>query len=99
MYVVGPIIAFGVVAGLAAVLRWTFDADVSTFPDRSDPEDFGLLRPVATVEDAVTARALRQTLSEAGIRATLGLSPDNRVHVLVFATELDRARRLVGGAI
>jgi hypothetical protein len=100
LYVLGPVIAFGVIAGLAAVLRWTFDEDAVPPPGPAEPvpDDFGLLRPASTVDDRATAKALARTLKDAGIRATIGTAPDGRYHVLVFATQLDRARRYLPSA-
>ncbi len=100
LYVLGPVIAFAVIAGLAAVLRWTFDedADMPPGPVEPVPDDFGLLRPASTVDDRSTARAQARTLREAGIRATVGGAADGRYHVLVFARELDRARRYLPSA-
>jgi hypothetical protein len=101
MYVVGPLLAFAVIAGLAAVLRWTFHSDLDIpaafrLDPNADPEDFGLLRPVATVDERSTAKSIARQLEEAGIRATVADTPDGRVHVLVFGSALDRARRVVG---
>jgi hypothetical protein len=62
-----------------------------------DADDFGLLAPVAVTDDADEAARLKARLAEAHIRATTTQGADGRYRVLVFATELDRARR-VGGA-
>jgi hypothetical protein len=68
-------------------------------PDRPpQPEDYGLLSPVATVESAEEAARIRSRLAEAGIRATTAVSANGRHRVLVFSTELLRARRVAGGA-
>ena len=95
MYVVGPLLAFVVIAGLALVLRWTFDA-----PTRSrswaEPEDFGLLTAVSTVDEPDSAELVQRVLAGAGIRSTIAVTRDARITVLVFETELDLARRLVG---
>ncbi|GAA5182403.1 hypothetical protein GCM10023322_19320 [Rugosimonospora acidiphila] len=99
MYIAGPLIAFAMIGVLAAIPRWASSSDHKTsLPDRTT-EDFGLLAPAATVEDQAVAQALRQLLGRAGIRATVAPAGDGWVHVLVFETELDRARRLTDGAI
>ena len=95
MYVLGPLVAFAVIAGLAVVLRWTFEAPRSR-RSWSDPEDFGLLTPVSTVDEPESAGVVRRTLEAAGIRSTIAVTRDARITVLVFETELDQARRLVG---
>jgi hypothetical protein len=97
LYVVGPLIAFGVVAALAAVLRWAFDGDVATAHfTRLAAEDYGLLSVVGVADSLAEARMLQSRLATADIRATTAVAPDGTVRVLVFTTELEKARRLVG---
>jgi cell division septation protein DedD len=61
------------------------------------PEDYGLLASVAAVDTADEASRVRALLSGAGIRATTTVGADGRHRVLVFASELHRARRVAGG--
>jgi hypothetical protein len=95
--IIETLIAFLMIGLLGFILRWTFSRDqgAPAWPS-SDPEDFGLLAPVATVDTADEASRVKAMLAEAGIKATTSVSPDGRHRVLVFSTELDRARR-VGG--
>ncbi len=99
MYVVGPIIAFVVVAVLAAVLRWTFGSDVARTQARifSGTEDYGLLRVAGVVENDAAARRMQDLLRDGGIRSTTAIEPDGTVRVMVFEAEIEAARRLVGG--
>jgi hypothetical protein len=60
-------------------------------------DDFGLLAPVAVTDDPEEAARLKARLTDARIRATTTQGSDGRHRVLVFASELDRARR-VGGS-
>jgi hypothetical protein len=91
------LIAFLMIGLLGFVLRWTFSRDQGTPPwPPSDPEDFGLLAPVATVDNADEAARVRAMLADAGIKATTAAGTDGRHRVLVFSTELDRARRVTG---
>jgi hypothetical protein len=60
-------------------------------------DDFGLLAPVAVTADEEQAKQLKLRLGEAHIRATTTRGRDGRYRVLVFATELDQARRVTGG--
>jgi hypothetical protein len=94
------LIAFLMIGLLGFVLRWTFarDKGMPMWPpaEPSDSDDFGLLAPVATVDTADEAARLRAMLAEAGIKATTTAAPAGRYRVLVFSSELDRARR-VGG--
>jgi hypothetical protein len=89
-YLVGPVIAFAVLAGLALFLRWAFGSDERRRP----PSDDGLLTPVATLSRPETALALRALLSDAGIRSTVRFHGPHRVEVLVFPEDAERARAL-----
>lgn len=61
-------------------------------------DDYGLLAPAATVDTAEQAARARELLSRAGIRATTTIGSDGRHRVLVFARDLDRARRVAGSS-
>lgn len=99
MYVVGPMVAFLVVGALAAVLRWTFDSDLARTQARifAGTEDYGLLRVAGVVDSEAAARAMQDLLLTVGIRSTTAVEPGGGVRVLVFETEIEAARRLVGG--
>jgi hypothetical protein len=97
-YLVGPLIAVGLVAFLGAVfwrmgLQWTLTRE-PTFHDGED--DYGLLGPAAVADTPEIADEIRQLLGDAGIRATRAVGRDGRTAVLVFAEELEEARRVVG---
>ncbi|MGY1630471.1 hypothetical protein ACI784_02010 [Geodermatophilus sp. SYSU D01186] len=89
-FLVGPAIAFAVMALLALFLRWAFGSD----DRRRPPPDDGLLTLVATLSTRESALALRAVLSDAGIRSTIRLPAAHRAEVLVFPEDADRARRL-----
>jgi len=63
-----------------------------------EPDDYGLLYPAAVTDEPEVADEIRGLLGDAGIRATQAVSDDGRVAVLVFAEEVEEARRLVGGS-
>lgn len=105
MYLFGPAIALVAVAGLVAVLRWTFDSDVArtekllfSRPESSEPADYGLLQTVAVVNDIIDARELKHRLADAGIRSTFAPSQGGCVNVLVFASQFADAKRVMGGS-
>lgn len=106
-YLIGPLIAVGLVGLLGAVfwrmgLHWTFarepEAPRDLFAIFGEPDDYGLLAPAAVTLDPGMADEIRQLLGDAGIRATQAVDRDGRTAVLVFAEELEAARRLVGGS-
>jgi hypothetical protein len=59
-------------------------------------DDYGLLLPAAITRDLVDAELVKAHLASAGIRSTLATDLDGRIRVLVFADDMDRARKLVG---
>ena len=104
-YLIGPLIAVALV-GVLGVVFWRFGPawvegaddplrDLYGLAILSDPDDYGLLRPAA-VCDEPGAEDVRRVLDEAGIRATRAIRLDGRVAVLVFAEQVEEARRLVG---
>jgi hypothetical protein len=108
-YLVGPLIAVGLVGLLGAVfwrmgLHWTFaredggDRYADGLAIFGEPDDYGLLCPAAVTDDAEVADEIRRLLGDAGIRATQAVVRDGRTAVLVFAEEVEEARRLVGGS-
>jgi hypothetical protein len=108
-YLIGPLIAVGLVAFLGAVfwrmgLNWTLAGEdgVDRYADGlaifGDPDDYGLLCPAAVTDDADLADVIQRLLGDAGIRATQAIGCDGHLAVLVFAEEVEEARRLVGGS-
>ena len=103
-YLIGPLIAVAMVGFLGA-LFWRMGLHWSLGADDNDglalfgyPEDYGLLHPAAVTDEPDVADEIRRLLGDAGIRTTQAVSRDGRVAVLVFAEELEEARRLVGGS-
>ena len=110
-YLLGPLVAVGLVGFLGAVfrrmgLRWTLAGEPDAPADRyaeglaifGERDDYGLLGPAAVTNDPDVADEIRRLLGVAGIRATHAVGHDGRTAVLVFAEELEEARRLVGGS-
>ena len=108
-YLIGPLIAVGLVGLLGAVfwrlgLQGTFaredggDRCADGLAIFGEPDDYGLLCPVAVTDDPDVADEIRRLLGAAGIRATEAVDRDGRTAVLVFAEEFEAARRLVGGS-
>ena len=95
-YLLGPAMAFAAIGILAVTLRWLGGSD-RTRAGSFDDGDYGLLRVAALTDDRAGAEVVRALLARAGIRATVAPALDGRVRVLVFASDLDRARRVVSG--
>ncbi|WP_221324124.1 hypothetical protein [Actinoplanes sp. L3-i22] len=111
-YLIGPLIAVGLVGFLGAVFwrmglqptgphdgesfRDGYAAGLAIFGERAEQDDYGLLWPAAVTDEPEVADEIRRLLKDAGIRATQATRRDGRVSVLVFAEEVEAARRLVG---
>ena len=92
-FLVGPAIAFAVLALLALFMRWTFGTGYGRQRPQDAPPD-ELLTRVATLSRRESALALRAVLSDAGIRSTVRCPAAHRADVLVFPEDADRARAL-----
>src|SRR5687768_14843137 len=92
-YLVGPVIAFVVLALLALFMRWAFGTGYGRQP-APPPAEEGLLTLVATLSRRESALALRAVLSDAGIRSTIRFPAPHRADVLVFPEDAERARAL-----
>ena len=90
---VGPAIAFAVLALLALFMRWAFGTGYGRSAPAEEPDD-GLLTRVATLSRHESALALRAVLSDAGIRSTVRCPAPHRADVLVFPEDAQRARVL-----
>ncbi len=94
-FLVGPAIAFVVLAGLALFMRWAFGTGYGRGRERAAPStDDGLLTLIATLSRRESALALRAVLSDAGIRSTVRYPAPHRADVLVFPEDAARARML-----
>jgi hypothetical protein len=93
MYLAGWAASAGVLAALLLIIRLLKYG--SPVPAPRPSTDYGLLRTVSMVGDLAFAREVRDRLRHYGVRATLATGPDGMVRILVFADELDRARRLI----
>jgi hypothetical protein len=93
------LMALVVVALLGLVVRWVFAPSrrrTGPLVDASDSPELGLLEVIATGLTRAEAMTLRATLGEAEIRSSMSRRHDGRLDVLVFRTDLDRARELLG---
>jgi hypothetical protein len=100
-YLLGPLFAVALSALIGAAF-WRFGSDDSPSAEGlaifREREDYGLLCPAAVTAEAEVAAEVRRLLAAAGIRATYATGRDGRIAVLVFAEQLEEARRLVGDA-
>lgn len=93
-YLFGPLVGLLTVGVLALILRWIFGTGAAGPPLPRDPQDYGLLTPVATVADRAAAEQIRSRLAEHGVRSTAAPGAGALV-VLVFAGDEARARQVL----
>lgn len=91
-----PLFALAATGALVVIMRRAMRGEPVEAVSEAESEDYGLLRPAAITRDLVDAELVKTHLATAGIRSTLATDLDGRIRVLVFADELDRARKLVG---
>lgn len=93
----GPLVAFGALAVIVLLLRWTYRRGgslVERKPVAGQPWDYGLLVPVAAPKNHVEAELARLRLTEAGLQVTV-VDTVHGPRVMVFADDEDRARSLL----
>jgi hypothetical protein len=77
-------------------LRWTWGTGRNQpgprIPDPDDPTGDGLLEEVSRVPTEAAAQVLRTRLAAAGIRATVGRTPDGGHRLLVFRADMVNAK-------
>lgn len=86
--------AFLVVGLLVLLLRWTFargSSVVAAPPRPGEPDDYGLLVPVAAPRSATEVDVVRRRLAAAGIRSTAATTRQGR-RVFVHPEDEGRAR-------
>ena len=96
-YAFGPFVAFAVMAVLIVLLRWAFGRGQSLIASPAvpgNPDEYGLLKPVATPSTYIEGEVMRKTLEAAGVRANLAqtnLGP----RVMVWPADENRAKEIL----
>ncbi|MBB5872052.1 hypothetical protein F4553_005486 [Allocatelliglobosispora scoriae] len=93
---IAPLFALLATGALVLIMRRAMQGERVARLKDAEIDDYGLLCPAAVTRDLVDAELVKTHLATGGIRSTLATDLDGRIRVLVFADELDRARRLVG---
>ncbi len=92
-----PLTAFGMAAILALMVRWVFrpSRPRTGRPDHGPGADLGMLTPVLSAAPRSRAVSSKTRLSEQGLRCSLSRIDAEHYDLLVFRTELDRAREIL----
>lgn len=98
-FLFGPTVALAVLLLLMLLMRWTFarGRSVVARPGRSgEPEDYGLLVPVASPPTMIEAEVARRTLEAADVRATVADTLQGP-RVMVMRQHAEIARHVLDG--
>ena len=102
-FLVGPLLAFGVLGVFVLLLRWTYRRGGSVVDDarpRPDARDeYGTLVPVASPGTYVEGEILRRTLEAAGVRANLADARSTDRACSCSPATSDRAREILAALI
>jgi hypothetical protein len=96
-FLIGPVIALGMVGILVVILRWAFshgDSVVAKKVKVGHEDDYGLLVPVASPGTYIEGEIARRTLEDAKIRAVLTETLSGP-RVMVWPQDADLARKVL----
>jgi hypothetical protein len=92
--------AFAGLGLMVVILRWAFarGSSVVERPAKSgNPDEYGMLVPVATPSNYIEGEVLRRSLVDAGVRASLAQTNDGP-RIMVWPKDLDKAKRILSRA-
>ena len=96
-YFFGPFVAFAGIGLMVLVLRWGF-AHGGSLVERpvkpGNPDEYGMLVPIATPNNYIEGEMLRQSLVSSGIRASLAQTNDGP-RIMVWPKDEVRARSIL----
>jgi hypothetical protein len=96
-YFFGPFVAFFGLGIMVLILRWTFarGGSVVERPAKSgNPDEYGMLVPVASPSNYIQGEVLRRTLVEAGLRASLAQTNDGP-RIMVWPKDVESAEKIL----
>jgi hypothetical protein len=95
-FLLGPLIALGLIGLLALVLRWSMRPGslIANPAKPGTPDSYGVFVAVSSPPDEATAQRQRRRLEAAGIRSTVAVTIDGP-RVFVFPDHLDQARKVL----
>lgn len=96
-YFFGPLVAFSGLGIMVLVLRWAFargGSVVERAPKSGNPDEYGMLVPVATPNNYIEGEVLRRTLVDAGLRASLAQTNDGP-RIMVWPKDVESAKKIL----
>ena len=98
----GQLVAFAAVGVLALILRWAYSGSGRSLVERiarpGAEDEYGLLVAIASPATYIEGEMMRQTLTDAGFRATLANTKEGP-RLMVFRQDERDARRVLAGGV
>jgi hypothetical protein len=95
-FLLGPVLALGLVGLLVLVLRWSTKPGslIANPAKQGTPDSYGTFVVVSSPPDEATAQRQRRQLAAAGIRSTVAVTVEGP-RVFVFPDQATAARRVL----
>jgi hypothetical protein len=96
-YFFGPLVAFSGLGIMVLILRWAFarGGSVVERPAKSgNPDEYGMLVPIASPSNYIEGEVLRRSLVDAGIKASLAQTNDGP-RIMVWPRDVESAKKLL----
>lgn len=96
-YFFGPLVAFSGLGIMVLILRWAFargGSVVERAAKSGNPDEYGMLVPVAAPTNYIEGEVLRRSLIDAGLRASLAQTNDGP-RVMVWPKDVESAKKIL----
>ena len=96
-YFFGPLVAFSGLGIMVLVLRWAFARGGSVVERPSkpgNPDEYGMLVPVAAPGNYIEGEVMRRSLVDAGLRASLAQTNEGP-RVMVWPKDVESAKLIL----
>lgn len=96
-YFFGPFVAFAGLGVMVLILRWAFargGSVVERTAKSGNPDEYGMLVPVASPSNYIEGEVLRRSLVDAGLRASLAQTNDGP-RVMVWPNDVESAKTIL----
>ena len=96
-YFFGPLVAFFGLGIMVLILRWAFargGSVVERAAKSGNPDEYGILVPIASPSNYIEGEVLRRSLIDAGLRASLAQTNDGP-RIMVWPKDIENAKKIL----
>jgi hypothetical protein len=96
-YFFGPLVAFSGLGIMVLILRWAFargGSVVERAAKPGNPDEYGMLVPIASPSNYIEGEVLRRSLVDAGVRASLAQTNDGP-RIMVWPKDVETAKQVL----